>query len=315
MSTTIHPRNSHRVEWRTVMLIAATTLFWAGTVYLIGRHGWWPLVALAVLCVTLHSSCQHEALHGHPTRNRLVNEALVFITPGVFFPYRRFKATHLQHHHDEWLTDPYEDPETNFMTPADWQRLNPLMRAILKFNNTLAGRLTIGPALGVTRFYIADAKAILAGDRRIAFAWLLHAVGLAITFAFVVGVAHIHPLFYVFAIAYPGYSLLTIRTFAEHRAEAHFKKRTCIIEDRGLFGFLFLNNNLHVVHHNHPTDPWYRMPELFRANREHYLTLNGGYHFPSYWALFRTYFVHQKAPVPHPLMDVGMPPRQTSQTR
>lgn len=291
-----------RIEWLTVALIAAVTATWLATTYLAGVYGWWPALIVTWLTTTLHSSCQHEALHGHPTRNRLANEALVFLAPGLFFPYRRFRTTHLQHHHDENLTDPYEDPETSYMTPADWAALSAPMRALLRVNNTLVGRLTIGPALGVIRFYRADFAAIRGGDRRIALAWLLHAGGLALTFGWVVGVAGLNPLLYLFAVAYPAYSLLSLRTFAEHRAEQHHKKRTCIVEDRGLLGLLYLNNNLHVVHHDRPTTPWYQLPALFRANREHYLALNGGYHYPSYFTLFRAFAFRSKGPVPHPLM-------------
>ena len=291
-----------RVEWPTVGLIVACTALWMLSTYLAGVLGWWPFLIVAILCVTLHSSCQHEALHGHPTRNRLVNEALVFIAPGIFFPYRRFRATHLKHHHDEWLTDPYEDPETNFMTKADWDRLPPLFALILRANNTLAGRLTFGPAFGVGRFYWADAKAIVSGDRRIMLAWLLHAAGLAITLMWVVGVAHLNPLLYLFAVAYPGFSLLSLRTFAEHRAEQMHQKRTCIIEDRGLFGLLYLNNNLHVVHHANPTTPWYKLPALYQSRRGEFLETNGGYFYPNYWAVFRAFAFHPKAEVPHPFL-------------
>ena len=70
--------------------------------------------------VTLHSSLQHEALHGHPTRSAALNEALVFLPLGLLFPYRRFKALHLRHHNDSALTDPYDDPESFYYAIADW---------------------------------------------------------------------------------------------------------------------------------------------------------------------------------------------------
>jgi fatty acid desaturase len=37
-------------------------------------------------------------------------------------PYLRFRDTHLAHHHDPNLTDPYDDPESNFQDPAVWAR-------------------------------------------------------------------------------------------------------------------------------------------------------------------------------------------------
>ena len=43
-------------------------------------------VLIAAPLVTLHSSLQHEALHGHPTRSAALNEALVFPPLGLLFP-------------------------------------------------------------------------------------------------------------------------------------------------------------------------------------------------------------------------------------
>ena len=47
---------------------------------------WWIPAALAA---ALHSSLQHEVLHGHPTRSPLLNEALVFPALSVVYAYRR----------------------------------------------------------------------------------------------------------------------------------------------------------------------------------------------------------------------------------
>ena len=74
-----------------------------------------------------------------------------------------------------------------------------------------------------------------------------------------------------------------------------------IIEDRGPLALLFLNNNLHVVHHMHPEVPWYRLPALYAARRAHYLRRNGGYRYRSYTEGIRAHFLRAKDPVPHPL--------------
>lgn len=289
-----------RIEWLTVALIAACTAAWMVSVWMIGQ-GYWLFVVPAIFMVTLHSSLQHEVLHGHPTRNRYLNEALVFFGIGLFFPYRRFKTTHLIHHRDPYLTDPYEDPETNYLAPEDWDRLSAPWQVLRNFNNTLLGRLTIGPAIGVLGFWLNDLRAALKGDMRVVSAWVLHLIGLVPVYWWVVLVSGLSPLLYVFGVAYWGYSLLTVRTFLEHRAEQAYRKRTCIIEDpSGFFGLLFLHNNLHVVHHTHPTMPWYDIPAAYRAGKAQYVESNGGYTFPSYRAIFREYFLKSKGPVPHP---------------
>ena len=79
------------------------------------------------------------------------------------------------------------------------------------------------------------------------------------------------------------------------------RARTVIIEDRGLLAFLFLNNNLHVVHHVNPGVPWYRLPALYRAGKERYLEMNDGYVYRSYGEVFRRYLFKAKDPVPHPI--------------
>ena len=53
---------------------------------------------LLTLAITLHSSLQHEILHGHFSRNRFIAVAMVFPAIGLFIPYERFRDTHLEHH-------------------------------------------------------------------------------------------------------------------------------------------------------------------------------------------------------------------------
>lgn len=105
--------------------------------------------------------------------------------------------------------------------------------------------------------------------------------------------------------AYAALSILKIRTFLEHQAHERARGRTVIIEDRGPLSWIFLNNNLHVVHHMHPKMPWYRLPNLFRSNRDRYLSRNDGYYFASYGEVFRRYFWTRKDPVAHPLWRKG----------
>jgi len=294
------------IEWPTVALIAACTGVWMGACWLAGREGMWPTLAIAALCVTLHSSLQHEVLHGHPTRNRPLNEVLVFLAPGLVIPFRRFRALHLKHHNDPHLTDPYEDPETNYMASADWDKLPWPVQRLRQVNNTLLGRVLIGPAVAILGFWASDARLLLAGDQRVRLAWGLHLWSLGLTLGWVMGVCGLNFWTYLLAAAYPGFSLLMVRTFLEHRAEQDVPSRTCIVEDAsGVFGLLFLNNNLHLVHHLDPAVAWYKLPGLYARDKARYLTLNGGFRFKSYWAILRGYAVHAKAELPHPFLRRG----------
>ncbi len=296
------------IEWPTFALLLLCYSLWAlGTTLLYTL--WAPLgFVVTFVMIALHSSLTHEMVHGHPFRNERLNEAVVFPCLGLFVPYRRFRDLHLAHHHDSRLTDPYDDPESNYLDPVVWARLPRWHQRLLEFNNTLAGRLVFGPALGIYGLVRDDLGRIAQGDAGVRLAWLLQIPGVALVLAWVIWAPM--PVWLYLVAAYAGWSLLKIRTFLEHRAHMRASGRTVIIEDKGPLALLFLNNNYHVVHHMHPRVPWYDLPGIFRANRDLYLRRNGGYYYRSYAEIFRKHLLRAKDPVPHPLMGdgAGVPP-------
>src|SRR6185295_184960 len=76
-------RGLSSVEWPTVGLVIACYALWGAVGLLIWPD--YPVFALILLgfVVALQSSIMHEVLHGHPTRNALVNEAFVFLPVGL----------------------------------------------------------------------------------------------------------------------------------------------------------------------------------------------------------------------------------------
>ncbi len=287
------------VEWITLLLLAATYVIWAlGTTWISAIS---PLLGVVItgIAIAQFSSLQHEALHGHPFRNRLLNEALVFPGLSLTVPYGRFRDTHLAHHHDPIVTDPYDDPESNYLDPAVWARLSKPAQLLLRANNTLLGRITLGPVLGNVLWLRTEARLMLAGNRAVLRDWALHGVGVAMVVGWI-STAQMSGWAYLGA-AFIGHALLKIRTFLEHRAHEAARARTVIIEDRGPLALLFLNNNLHVVHHAHPTVPWYRLPALYAAQKDHFQRRNEGYVYRSYAQIFAKYLTRAKDPVPHPL--------------
>ncbi|SFK48106.1 fatty acid desaturase [Shimia haliotis] len=293
-------RKTPVVEWPTVaLLVLCYALYVIGTVW---AAAWFlPLgMALTILALALHSSLSHEVLHGHPFPARLANEVLVFPALGLFIPYMRFRDTHLAHHKDSLLTDPYDDPETNFLDPKRWKDMPTGLRGVHEFNNTLLGRLLVGPLLGQVAFMRSDMREIGRGNTAVLLGWLVHVPAVALVVWWLLAVGEM-PIWAYLASAYGALSVLKIRTFLEHQAHEKARGRTVIIDDRGPLSWIFLNNNLHVVHHMHPRVPWYRLPVLFRENRGRYLMRNDGYYFRSYGEVFRRYFLRRKDPVPHPL--------------
>ena len=286
-------------EWPTIALLAATYAVWAVAVFVLPEVSLWLAVALVAITAAQHSSLSHEVIHGHPFKSAFWNATLVFPSLDLCVPYLRFKDSHLAHHNDPLLTDPYDDPESNYMDPGDWEKLAPWLQRLLQFNNTMLGRLTVGPMIGHVFWLRGDVAAIRRGDRRILESWLLQIPAAALVVWLVL--LSPMPLWAYLIGAYASLSLLKIRTFLEHRAHEKSRARTVIIEDRGPLALLFLNNNLHVVHHAHPKVPWYRLPAMYRADPKGYLKRNEGYRYRSYAEVFARYFWRAKDPVPHPL--------------
>lgn len=289
-----------RIEWPTVLLIFATYGIWAA----LCGFGWqaYPVATIIALgfVLALQSSLMHEVCHGHPTRKGWLNELLVGLPIGIVYPFRRFRSLHLRHHADDNLTDPFDDPESYYRALWHHRDLPAPLKFLLHINNTMVGRFVIGPLLGTPGFLMAEAKLIAAGDQAVRKAWLLHAAGLAIVLPVILFGFGIPVWDYLLAV-WLGQSLISVRTFAEHQWSERPDGRTIIVE-RSPFAFLFLNNNLHLVHHKNPTVAWYELPAMFRARRDEWLALNRGYVFPSYFALLKNYAFKPKEPVVHPAL-------------
>ncbi|MEM7752593.1 MAG: fatty acid desaturase [Pseudomonadota bacterium] len=293
-------QNLSKIEWPTVALFVCTYAVWIWAVFWLAGGAPWLAVPVAAVAIALHGSLQHEAIHGHPTQWASVNTALAWPPLTLVIPFLRFRDTHLAHHRDANLTDPYDDPETHFMMPADWAALPALARRVLMLNNTLAGRLLLGPLIGTACFLLCDLRN-RHDDARVAPSWGWHLIAVAAVLM-VVWLAPM-PLWAYVLSAYLALALLRIRTFLEHQAHEQTRARSVIIEDRGPLALLFLNNNLHAVHHAHPQVAWYDLPALYQSHRARFLAMNGGYRFASYGEVFRRFLFRRKDPVAHPLRD------------
>ncbi|MEP4197475.1 MAG: fatty acid desaturase [Aliishimia sp.] len=288
-----------RIEWPTLGLIAACLGAWLLCVLWLASVSVLMSVVMLVFVLVLHSSLTHEVCHGHPLPSRRAGEALMVVNPGLAIPYHRFRDTHLAHHQDSRLTDPYDDPESNYLDPVRWAQMPAWQKSVRRANNTLAGRMLIGPVLGQIGFMAQDWAAIRAGDAQVLRGWFWHVPGAALVLWIVWQSAL--PIWAYALSCYGALAILKIRTFLEHQAHDKARGRTVIIEDRGVFAFLFLNNSLHMVHHMHPTVPWYKLPKLYFENSDRYQKRNEGYVYKSYAQIFRTHFLRAKDPVPHPL--------------
>ena len=288
------------VEWPTVILIVLTYGALATLMWFYHALPFWVIIPLAGYLIALHGSLQHEALHGHPTRNALLNELMVAINFSLWFPYRRYRKLHLIHHNDENLTDPTLDPESYYLLPDEWAKLPSPLKQLYTINNTLAGRMVLGPIIGTMRFWSSEFLAIVKGDMGIAKAWGLHILACAITLSYAIFICGIPLWAYLVMFAWPGVAFSLVRSFCEHQAVENLGARTVVVESSLLLSLMFLNNNLHLVHHLKPRMAWYMLPAYYRAEREQLLQENHGYLMHGYREIFRRYFFTPKEPVSYP---------------
>lgn len=291
------------IEWPTIALIALVYLVLGFLTWNHASLPWWVILPVGAYFAGLHSSLQHEVLHGHPTRSRILNEALIFLAPAMWLPYQRYKETHLQHHNDLHLTDPVKDPESYYVLPDSWAEMPGLKRTLYAWNHTLVGRMVMGPAISILQFWPPDIRDAFLGDRSKAKAWGLFALSSAIIIWWVVGICGMPFWQYYLLIAYPGVSLALVRSFCEHQAAEDVNHRTIIIEASPFWALLFLNNNLHVAHHTRPALAWYKLPAYYRAERAELLAKNNGYTMTGYGEIFRRFAFKAKEPIPYPDMN------------
>ncbi len=292
------------VEIPTLLLILATYAGWLAVTYAYGRWPSWIVVPVTAVLLTLHSSLQHEILHGHPTRWRAINRLLALPPLSLWLPYDRYHDLHLTHHINDRLTDPHDDPESCYWDPQGWARLGPTARRLVWIQQTLAGRVVVGPYWRIPRFVRRDLGAAIRNEGRLRAVWLEHVALCIPVLLWVKLVCGIPIWLYVVAMVIPGNGILLIRSFAEHRARPAMRERTAIVEGSWLLGPLFLFNNLHALHHEEPLLPWYALPARYRATRARLLAANGGLVYATYLDVARRFLLRPYEAPEHPMGGV-----------
>jgi fatty acid desaturase len=127
----------------------------------------------------------------------------------------------------------------------------------------------------------------------------------AIVLAWLVGVCRMSLAEYVLVFVYPGTALSLLRSFAEHRADPDPLRRIAVVERAPVLGLLFLNNNLHALHHERPGLAWYRLPAVYRDVRARLLEGRCGQVYAGYGDVFRRYLVRPHDALIHPQLDRG----------
>jgi len=290
-----------RSEWPTWIVIVAAHGGWFAVAT--NAHALGLPLALGLLAVLScwYMSLQHELLHGHPTRWPFVNMLFGFAPLAVWFPYAVYRESHLRHHDDAHLTVPGRDPESYYVTPAQWSSAGAVLRAALAARNTFVGRMLIGPWFAIAASWREAAMAVANGEWRIVGSWATHVAALAALAWWLDARCAIPWRAFIFGVGYAALALTSVRSFHEHRATGDERERTVINEAAWPWRLLFLNNNYHAVHHDLPGVPWFALGAIYRARREAYRASNGGFVVRGYgeW-IARHAFLRTVSPV-HPL--------------
>lgn len=299
-ASSAHPSRRAAVEVPTLVLEFFVYAAWLTATF---AYGHWPFLLVAPLTavlVTLHGSLQHESVHGHPTRWESLNRLLAIVPLSLWLPYDRYRVNHRVHHIDERITDPLDDPESYYFTPEEWARFTPLTRAIVRVQQTLAGRVTVGAFWSIGRFLHAEWCAVVENRDGVRAVWLEHLLWCVPVVLWVKVVCGIPLSVYFFTMALPGTSLTLVRSFAEHRARPAVRARIAIVENSWILGPLYLFNNLHAAHHEAPQVAWYELPARYRHNRERLIAENGGLVYQSYFDVARRFLFRPHDSPLHP---------------
>lgn len=293
-------RHDYAIDWPTLTLAFAVYIAFFLLTWNHAALPWWILFPAGAVVVAVQGSLQHEAVHGYPTRWAQANLLIAGWPLWLWLPYQNYEMTHLKHHLDEDLTDPFEDPESNYLTPEIWARMSPLHRAVRTAMGTLAGRVVLGPVYFAAMTWIGLGRALYRLDMTALRPWAWHLIAMSAVLYWVIGICGMPLWLYVLCFAYPGTSLTLVRSFAEHRAAPEAKARTAIIEAGPFWSLVFLHNNLHAMHHAEPGLAWYRRPVRYRELKEQLLAENGHYFIRGYGALAADYLLKPKEPLFHP---------------
>lgn len=244
----------------------------------------WTMLMSPILA--LFGSMCHELLHGHPSDNQTLNDA-IGTPPLSLYPYFYYKWTHLKHHRDENLTLPGIDPESFYVCPKKWAQIQRWQQILAWVNMTLAGRILLGPA----RSYLTLARQLMTDlnskDASVKKQWFIFLLSVVFLLMIVVTLFKVPVAMYLLAV-YFGHAIISLRSFNEHQTHQDSNHRTVLVESIFALNFIFLYNNLHVVHHRYPGLSWYLILAEYQNNRHNYHQSNGGFYYSGYrtWLQF-----------------------------
>src|SRR5258705_3393678 len=164
--------------------LVALVLFgaWAALIWFHETLTWWVVAPVGTYLVAWHFPLQHEAIHSFRSAPKWLRWAVVMPPLGLWLPFPLYYAAHSKHHQNTHLTAPGIDTESFYVGRADWAKLSPLRRALLRANLTLAGRVLLGPILRLEKLIVRE---LTRGHFANVPHWILHVVLVAALFWYI----------------------------------------------------------------------------------------------------------------------------------
>ena len=249
--------------WPTIALFfGALAVFVVSTVLAISESVAWPVTVVvnAVVCFVMFT-VSHDASHYSISRIRWVNSlfgrlSFLFVTPALSFS--AFAYLHIEHHRN--ANDDDNDPDTFASHGKGWQlplRLAAMDVAYLPFYlRRRSGRpkLEVAESAGLMTATIAGLT-----------------VAIATGSLWMAAVIYIIPeRIAMFFLAW-WFDWLPHHGLEDTQRDNRYRATRARVGMEWLFTPLMLSQNYHLVHHLHPSIPFYRYLAIWRRNEEAYL--------------------------------------------
>lgn len=255
-----------RLAWPTALLWLGSLVLSVVTLLGIGAWDWsrWATVPMTAAVTFLMFSVLHEATHHAVSTDTRVNNTFGHVSVPFVAPYASFgliKFIHIEHHRN--TNEPMQVDPDNWTSTGPWWQL-PLRWATIDLWYVVfyARRVKERPrrevvvALGVVAAFAAGATILVVGGFGVELVtWLVgQRIGLTVLSWWFDYLPH-HGL------------------TATQRADKYRATRVRV-GGEGWLTPLFVYQNYHLVHHLHPSVPFYRYIRAWRRNEQAYLDRN-----------------------------------------
>ncbi|MGX9671750.1 fatty acid desaturase [Mycobacterium sp. HM-7] len=255
-----------KLAWPTMALfLAGGVAFVASTAgYLVGAVPTWvPIVVNAVVSFTMFTVV-HDAVHYAISSTRWVNGlvgrlAVPFVQPLISFP--SFGFIHIEHHRHS--NDDENDPDTFASHGPVWQL--PFRWAVLDVSY---GNYLIRKMGGRPKAEVAETLACVA----------ISVTGLIVAIMsghfWTLAVVFIIPQRIAVVVLAWWFDWMPHHGLEDTQRSDRYRATRTRVGMEWLYTPLMLSQNYHLVHHLHPSVPFYRYTKTWRRNEEAYLDRN-----------------------------------------